>query len=454
MLGSRRARRPADPARTRTILARGTYREHSRIERILAAETTGGAILLIATLGALVLANSPAAGAYAALRDVHVGGVLGPLHLDLSLAHWAADGLLAVFFFLAGLELKKELVSGDLRDPGRALVPVVAAAGGVALPALIFAAIAATGPPGALAGWAIPAATDIAFAVALLAVLARNLPTALRTFLLTLAIVDDLIAILIIAIFYSHDLRLGFLALAIIPIALYRLLAARAESLFKISAAAAWLLLLPLGAITWALFLESGVHATIAGVVLAFMVPVRVRSRLAPHHSLADTFEHRFRPLSSGFAVPVFAFMSAGVAVGGVSGLLEAWQSAVALGVIAGLVLGKMLGILGATFLVTRLRGADLDPDIRWIDLLGVAAVAGIGFTVSLLVTELSFDAASPMHDQGKIGVLTASVLAAVIGAAILIPRSRHYARIAEAERVDADGDGVPDAFADGSARD
>lgn len=423
-----------NPQRTRTILARGTYREHTRIERILTAETTGGAILLIATVAALVLANSPASSAYEALRDTHIGGQVGPLDLDLSLAHWAADGLLAIFFFLAGLELKKELVAGDLRDPGRALVPVVAAAGGVAMPAILFTAIAATGPPGALSGWAIPAATDIAFAVALLAVLAKSLPAALRTFLLTLAIVDDLIAILIIAIFYSSDLRLGLLAVAIIPIALYRLLASRAESLFKISASAAWLLLLPLGAITWALFLGSGIHATIAGVVLAFMVPVRVRSRLAPDHSLAETFEHRFRPLSSGFAVPVFAFMSAGVAVGGLGGLLAAWQSPVALGVIVGLVLGKILGIMGATFLVTRLRRANLDPDIRWADLLGVAAVAGIGFTVSLLVTELSFDVGDPMLDQGKIGVLTASVLAAVMGAAILVPRDRRHALIARAE--------------------
>ncbi|GAB2538362.1 Na+/H+ antiporter NhaA [Brachybacterium huguangmaarense] len=447
-------RRPArtpvpDPARARAVLTRGTYREYTRIERILTAESTGGLVLLLATLAALVLANSPGVGAYESLRDTYIGGDVGPLHLKLSIGHWAADGLLAIFFFLAGLELKQEFVAGDLRDPGRALVPVVAAAGGVAVPALLFAAIAMTGPPEAMTGWAIPAATDIAFAVALLAVLAKNLPSALRTFLLTLAIVDDLIAILIIAVFYSTDLKLGFLALAIIPIALYRLLATRAESLFRISLSAAWFLLLPLGLITWALFLNSGIHATIAGVVLAFMVPVRNRSGLGRDHSLAQTFEHRFRPLSSGFAVPVFAFFSAGVTVGGLTGLLDAWQSTVALGVIVGLVLGKIVGILGATFLVTRLQRANLDPDIRWLDLLGVAAVAGIGFTVSLLVTELSFSPADPLHDQAKIGVLTASVLAALLGAAILGTRSRHYARIAESEKVDADADGIPDVFAD-----
>ncbi len=438
----------SNPARTRTILARGTYREYRRIEQVITAESTGGLILLVATLAALILANSPADTAYFALRDVHLGQDVGPIHLDLSIGHWAADGLLAVFFFLAGLELKQEFVAGDLRDPGKALVPVVAAAGGVVMPALIFTGINLFGPTEALGGWAIPAATDIAFAVAVLAVLAKNLPAALRTFLLTLAIVDDLIAILIIAVFYTSDLRLGFLAIAIVPIVVYRLLATRAESLFRISYAAAWYLLLPLGLITWVLFYNSGIHATIAGVVLAFMVPVRPRSRLGADHSLAQTFEHRFRPLSSGFAVPVFAFFSAGVAVGGLSGLLEAWQSTVALGVIVGLVFGKIAGILGSTFLVTRLRRANLDPDIRWGDLLGVAAVAGIGFTVSLLVTELSFAADDPLHDQAKIGVLTASVLAAVLGAAILGPRSRRYAKIAAAERVDADDDGVPDVFA------
>lgn len=435
------------PERARTILERGTYREYTRVERIITAESTGGLILLIATLAALILANSPAAEAYIGLRDAHLGHDFGPIHLDLSIGHWAADGLLAVFFFLAGLELKQEFVVGDLRDPGKALVPVVAAAGGVAVPALIFAGINVMGPPGALGGWAIPAATDIAFAVALLAVLAKNLPSALRTFLLTLAIVDDLIAILIIAVFYSEHLRLGFLALALIPIALFALLAYRAESLFKISLSAAWFLLLPLAVITWVLFYNSGIHATIAGVVLAFMVPVRSRSRYGSDYSLAETFEHRFRPLSSGFAVPVFAFFSAGVTVGGISGLLDAWQSTVALGVIVGLVLGKIIGIVGSTYLVTRLQHANLDPDIRWVDLLGVAAVAGIGFTVSLLVTELSFAVEDPMHDEAKIGVLTASVLAAVIGSLILVPRSRRYAAIAESERVDADHDGTPDAF-------
>lgn len=439
-------------SRTDAILARGTYRELTRIEKILTTETTGGLILVGATILALLLANSPAADAYFALRDMHVGFSTSWLDLDLSLAHWAADGLLAIFFFLIGLELKMELTKGDLRDPRRAFVPVAAAAGGVALPALLYSAINAANPE-TLGGWAIPAATDIAFAVAVLAIVGSKLPAALRTFLLTLAIVDDLIAITIIAVFYSSDLKLHYLAFALIPLALYWLVANKAEALFKKHYSAAWFVLLPLGLIVWALFYNSGIHATIAGVALAFMIPVNPLSKYGERYSLAETFEHRFRPLSSGIAVPIFAFFSAGVAVGGPSGLAEAWTSSVALGIIVGLVAGKMLGIVGTTFLVTRIRGANLDPDIKWIDLTGVAALAGIGFTVSLLVAELSFDVANPAHDWAKVGVLTASVLAAIVGAAILTPRNARYAKIAEREKADANYDGIPDVFADDTSR-
>ena len=345
-----------------------------------------------------------------------------------------------------------ELTKGDLRDPRRAFVPVAAAAGGVALPALLYSAINAANPE-TLGGWAIPAATDIAFAVAVLAIVGSKLPAALRTFLLTLAIVDDLIAITIIAVFYSSDLKLHYLAFALIPLALYWLVANKAEALFKKHYSAAWFVLLPLGLIVWALFYNSGIHATIAGVALAFMIPVNPLSKYGERYSLAETFEHRFRPLSSGIAVPIFAFFSAGVAVGGLSGLAEAWTSSVALGIIVGLVAGKMLGIVGTTFLVTRIRGANLDPDIKWIDLTGVAALAGIGFTVSLLVAELSFDVANPAHDWAKVGVLTASVLAAIVGAAILTPRNARYAKIAEREKVDVNHDGIPDVFADDTSR-
>ncbi len=439
-------------SREEFILERGTYREYSRIERILTTETTGGMILVLATIAALVFANSGAASAYSEFAHTYVGFEIGDFSLRMSIAHWAADGLLAIFFFLVGLELKMELVNGDLRDPKRAMVPVAAAAGGVAAPALIFTAINLSSGGEALGGWAIPAATDIAFAVAVLALVGSKLPAALRTFLLTLAIVDDLIAIMIIAIFYSSDLKLHYLALSAIPLVLFWLIATKAEHVFKRHYSAAWLILLPIGLVTWALFYNSGIHATIAGVALAFCIPVKPLSKYGQKYSLAETFEHRLRPVSSGFAVPVFAFFSAGVAVGGFSGLTEAWTSTVALGIIAGLVGGKMIGIVGTTFLITRLRHANLDPDIKWIDLTGMAALAGIGFTVSLLVAELSFDPTNPMHDYAKVGVLTASVLAAVLGTALLLPRNRAYARIAKREQVDANRDGTPDVFADDSS--
>ncbi|MEE1618414.1 Na+/H+ antiporter NhaA [Brachybacterium sp. J153] len=414
---------PAQPSRL------GTYRTYTRFEAVITRAIPGGALLLAATVLALLLANSPASGAYLALRDVHLGFEIGPLNLDLSLAHWAADGLLAIFFFLAGLELKQEFTVGDLRSPKKAFVPIAAAFGGVAVPAILYTVINLGGPEGAAGGWAIPAATDIAFAVAILALVGSSLPAALRTFLLTLAIVDDLIAITIIAIFYTSDLRLWFLALAVVPIALYRWLVTKHEALFARNYWSAWVILLPLALITWALFLNSGVHATIAGVVLAFLVPTKSLSAHTREHSLSHTLEHRLRPLSSAFAVPVFAFFSAGVAVGGLSGLVESWQSTVALGIIVGLVGGKILGIVGTTFLVTKLTSARLDTDLRWPDMLGMASIAGIGFTVSLLVSELSFSAEDPLQDVAKVGVLTASALAAVLGAAILLPRNRMYAR-------------------------
>ena len=430
---------------TRATLEHGTYREHSRLEEIVVRAVPGGALLLIATILSLIMSNSGLSELYSTVRDAHVGFTLGPLNLDLTIGHWAADGLLAVFFFLAGLELKQEFVVGDLRSPSQALVPVAAAFGGVAVPALLYTLINLGGPEGAGGGWAIPAATDIAFAVAILALLGSSLPTALRTFLLTLAIVDDLIAITIIAIFYTSDLRLGFLALAVIPVALFWLLTNKAEALFKKHYWTAWALLLPLAVITWVLFLNSGVHATIAGVVLAFMVPTRGLSPYGKQHSLSHTLEHRLRPFSSAIAVPVFAFFSAGVAVGGLTGLLDAWQSTVALGIIVGLVGGKILGIVGTSFVLTKLTSARLDPSLRWPDMLGMAAVAGIGFTVSLLVSELSFTAGDPIYDAAKVGVLTASALAAVLGAAILVPRNAMHRREQAAEGAAGNDNKLPE---------
>ena len=439
-----------------TVLSRGSYKESQRISEILSKESTGGIILLIATILALIFANSAASEHYFGLRDTYLGADFWGLHLKLSIGHWAADGLLAVFFFLVGLELKKEFVEGDLRNPGKAMVPIVAAAGGVALPALFYVLVNLNSSDEALGGWAIPAATDIAFAVAVLAVIGSHLPAALRTFLLTLAVVDDLIAITIIAVFYTSDVQIGYLALAIIPIALYALVARKGEKLFHLSPAASWLILLPIGFIVWVLFLNSGIHATIAGVILAFLIPVRQNARTEAadaHHGLAEVMEHRVRPFSAGFCVPVFAFFSAGVFIGGWEGFTTSITEPIAYGIVIALVLGKMIGITGSTWLITRLRGANLDPDIKWVDIFGVASLAGIGFTVSLLIAELSFGLGSDYNDDAKVAILTASVTAAIIGGAILSTRNKHYKRIALKELEDVNQDGVPDVFTDDSAK-
>jgi len=423
------------------------YAEARRVGTLLRKEAVGGTLLVVAAAIAIVWANSPAADAYFALRDFRIG--YEPWHLDLTLGAWAADGLLAVFFFLVGLELKREIVAGDLRRFSTAIVPVTAAFGGVAVPALIYVLVV-RGQEGLVQGWAVPTATDIAFAVAVLALVGSHLPSPLRIFLLTLAVVDDLIAIGIIAIFYTEEIQVVPLLVAVAVIAAYGVIAQRYRSLFLGRALAAWLVLLPIGFIAWAFLHASGIHATIAGVALAFTVPVKAPRHAAAdglQHDLAGEFEHRFRPLSAGFAVPVFAFFAAGVAVGGGEGILRAVTDPVAIGIIAGLVLGKPIGILLSVRLLTLFRAVRLDPALRWVDMFGVALLAGIGFTVSLLIAELSFPAGSAEGDDAKIAIMAASLLASALASVILLSRNRRYRRIAAAEDVDADGDGVPDIY-------
>ncbi len=441
---------PPAPPRL-SVFGRGSYAESLRIGEILRKETVGGALLVSAAVIALIWANSPVSASYFALRDFTVG--YGPWHLELSLGAWAADGLLAIFFFLVGLELKREFVAGDLRQLNKSIVPVTAAVGGVVVPALIYAAVNIASPE-TLRGWAIPTATDIAFAVAVLAIIGSHLPSALRIFLLTLAVVDDLLAISIIAVFYTSDLQPTPLLLALIPLAVYTVLAQKYRRFFGTKPAAAWLILLPLGAVTWALVHASGIHATVAGVLLGFAVPV-IRSKAsggpAAGPGLAEVFEHRFRPISAGVAVPVFAFFSAGVAVGGWDGLGSALADPVAIGIILALVLGKPAGILGTTWLLTKATKARLDDSFTWVDIFGVALLAGIGFTVSLLVAELSFGQGSLHDDHAKVGILAASLLAALLASAVLMTRNRQYRKAEEAETIDSDHDGIPDVYQQGT---
>lgn len=399
---------------------RGSPRETLRVTQILRKETVGGFLLVAAAVAALTIANSPLSKNYVTVRDTVVG--YAPWHLDLSIGQWAADGLLAIFFFLVGLELKREFVDGELRSPRTALVPVLAAFGGVAVPALIYFAI--NRGSAAAHGWAIPTATDIAFAVAVLAVVGSRLPASLRLFLLTLAVVDDLIAIVIIAVVYTARLDWLPLLAAAVPIGVFAFLTHRWPDWFARRAWAAWTVLLPLGIVTWALVHASGIHATIAGVALGFAVPVRRGAGIGGDDGLAGQFEHRFRPLSAGFAVPVFAFFSAGVALGG-GPLTDTLGDPVALGIIAGLLLGKPIGILGTTWLTLTLSKTKLGAGVRWIDVFGVSVLAGIGFTVSLLVAELTFHDDPASLDTAKIAVLTASTTAAVLAGALLAVRNR-----------------------------
>ncbi len=422
---------PASPVRR--LLSRGSWPEAQRVTAALRTETLGGVLLLVAAVIALVWANSPWRDGYTALRELTVGPA--SLHLDLDLAHWAADGLLALFFLVAGIELKHELLVGDLSEPAKAVLPVAAALAGVAVPALVFLAVTA-GDPGAQRGWAVPTATDIAFALAVLAVLGTHLPGALRSFLLTLAVVDDLVAITIIAVAYTADLELTPLALALLPLAGFALVVRLRVT--------AWWLLLPLALATWALVHASGVHATVAGVLLGLSVPVRRRS--GERTSVAHRVEHAVRPFSAGVAVPVFAFFAAGVTLVG-GGLGEAVRDRVALAVVLALVVGKCVGVLGGTFVVARFTRAQLDDDLSWGDVLGVSLLAGIGFTVSLLIGELAYGSGSPRDEHVKIAVLAGSLLSAALAAVVLRRRNAVYRRIEQDEQRDDDGDGVPDCY-------
>jgi NhaA family Na+:H+ antiporter len=360
----------------------------------------------------MILANSPLRHLYSELSSHPLGGSAVGLHLRLSLSGWASDGLLAIFFFVAGLELKREFVTGELRDPRQAVLPVVAAACGVAVPALLFL-LATLSSSGASRGWAIPTATDIAFALAVLGIVGSHLPASLRAFLLTLAVVDDLIAIAIIAFVYTSSVTFGYLLGAFVPLAVFAIL-----SRLALRASVLVPLLVLCAVLCWALVHESGVHATVAGVLLGLVVRVRAGD------PFAGQVEHAVRPLSAGFAVPVFAFFASGVAL---SALPSAARDPVAIGVVLGLVVGKTIGVFGGTWLTARFTRAELAPDLRWWDVFGVSVLAGVGFTVSLLIGELAFGPGSARDDHVKIAVLVGSVLAALL--ATLVLRTRQVRR-------------------------
>ncbi|KOV19209.1 pH-dependent sodium/proton antiporter [Streptomyces sp. XY152] len=408
--------------------------ERSYVADALRTETVGGVLLLLAAVAALIWANVPALhDSYESVSDFHFGP--GAIGLDLSVAHWAADGLLAIFFFVAGIELKRELVAGDLRDPKAAALPVVAALCGMAAPALVYVLTSGAGG-GSLAGWAVPTATDIAFALAVLAVIGTSLPSALRAFLLTLAVVDDLFAILIIAVFFTADLNFAALGGAVAGLAVFWFLLRKGVR--------GWYVYVPLALVVWALMYNSGIHATIAGVAMGLML--RCHRHEGEEHSPGEHIEHLVRPLSAGLAVPLFALFSAGVAISG-GALADVFTQPETLGVVLGLIVGKTFGIFGGTWLTARFTRASLSDDLAWADVFAVATLAGIGFTVSLLIGELAFEENASMTDSVKAAVLTGSLIAAVLATVLLKIRNAKYRRLTEDEERDEDLSGIPDVY-------
>lgn len=406
--------------------------ERTAIAQALRTETVGGLVLLGAAVVALVWANTPWSDAYERIRDFHFG--IPALGLDLSVGHWTADGLLTLFFLVAGIELKRELVVGELRTPATAALPVIAAFSGMAVPAAFYAITASAGG-GSVDGWAVPMATDIAFALAVLAVLSTHLPAALRAFLLTLAVVDDLGGILVIAVFFTSNLNFAALGGAFAGLVVFYLL-----QRFRVRG---WWWYAPLGLTIWALMYNGGVHATVAGVAMGLIL--RTTRDQGEDRSPGERTSHLLHPVSAGVAVPLFALFAAGVSVSAAS-LTDVFTKPEPLGVVLGLVLGKTVGIFAGTYLAARFTRARLNPELAWADVFALSALAGIGFTVALLIGELAFPdpaAAGPV----KAAVLIGSLIAAALAAMLIKRRNGVYRRLYEEENRDDDHDGIPDIY-------
>jgi NhaA family Na+:H+ antiporter len=374
------------------------------IDRFFRHDAAGGILLILSAAAALVVANSALAPSYEAALGAVLSITLDGSGLAKPLILWINDGLMAVFFFLIGLELKREMLEGRLKNPRDVLLPGLAAVGGMIAPALVYLLLTGAAPQ-TLDGWAIPAATDIAFALGVLALLGKRAPASLKIFLLTLAILDDLGAIVIIALFYTAQLKVTWLALAAIPLGLMLLRNLRGAHRMAPT--------LILGVVLWVLVLKSGVHATLAGVATSFLVPMTDRHGKSPLHGL----EHALSPYVLYGIVPVFAFANAGVVLEGLS--LADLAAPLPLGIAGGLFLGKQIGVLGTTWLLVTLGLAARPAGASWLQLWGLACLAGIGFTMSLFIGGLSFSDPALANDV-RLGVLTGSALSAVTGFALL----------------------------------
>ncbi|MER9846158.1 Na+/H+ antiporter NhaA [Mesorhizobium sp. M0106] len=376
----------------------------SMLREFLDSEAAGGLILMAAAALALIVANSPLGEAYFSALHAYLG--------PLSVSHWINDGLMAVFFLLVGLEIKREMLDGQLSTWPRRVLPGIAAAGGMAAPALVYVAINRNNSA-ALSGWAIPTATDIAFALGVLSLLGSRVPGSLKIFLTALAIIDDLGAVLIIAVFYTSGLSLAYLGAAFAVIALLVVL-----NRMRVLTLLPYILL---GIVLWVLVLKSGVHATLAGVALALTIPLKI-SPGSGHdldHSPLHRLEHGLHKVVAFFVIPIFGFANAGVSLAGLSA--AALAEPLTLGVAAGLVLGKLVGVFGSSALAIRLGFADLPVNAGWLHMVGISLLCGIGFTMSLFIGLLAFASDAALQDAVKVGILAGSFIAALLGAAVLL---------------------------------
>jgi NhaA family Na+:H+ antiporter len=390
----------------------------NKLKEFLKLESSAGITLMLATAAALIVSNSPLTSYYTQFLDTRVAVIFGALVLDKPLLLWINDGLMAVFFLLIGLELKREIMEGELSNKEQLVLPLLAAVGGFAVPAFIYI-LFNQGNPEALNGWAIPSATDIAFALGVLALLGSRAPLALKIFLTTLAIIDDLAAIIVIAIFYSSDLSVASLTFAAIGIAVLVGL-----NLRGITNKAPYVIV---GIIVWVCVLKSGVHATLAGVILAFTIPMRGKAQPGstlpiPSNLISPLkeMEHSLHPWVAFAVLPIFAFANAGVNLSGFT-----WsdlQNTVTMGIFFGLVVGKTIGVFGISWISVKAGWVSLPAGVNWQQMLGVSVLTGIGFTMSLFIATLAFEHGPFDYLQAtRVGVLAASVLSALVGAALIL---------------------------------
>ncbi len=380
------------------------------IDRFFSHEAAGGILLMLSAVAALLVANSSLAPVYDYVLNSKLAITVNDAGLAKPLILWINDGLMAIFFFLIGLELKREILEGKLKNPRDIVLPGVAAIGGMAFPALIYVALN-WGEPATISGWAIPAATDIAFALGILALVGSRAPASLKVFLLTLAILDDLGAIIIIALFYTAELKVDYLFMALLPLAGLAWL--NIKGAHRIAPA------ILLGTIMWVLVLKSGVHATLAGVVTALFIPLTDKWGKSPLHRLEDGLT----PYVMYLIVPIFAFANAGVVLQGMT--FGDLLAPLPLGIALGLIFGKQLGVFGLTYILVKSGLAKLPHGAGWLHIYGIACLAGVGFTMSLFIGSLSF-ADPALMNQVRMGVLSGSLVSAVLGySALMIAASK-----------------------------